>query len=175
VVQALAKHADGRGSVEAFREAFIGRLQVLASAHGLLFERQWLGADLQRLTERVLEPYRADRADRIVVAGEPVVLIARQGLALSLVLHELATNAAKYGALACDAGRIEVAWQVRADSADRFYLIWQELGGPPVEPPQEQGFGTQLIKRAITYELQGEVELDYATDGLRCQLTFPLA
>ena len=112
----------------------------------------------------------------IEIEGEPVALTAKQGLGLSLILHELGTNAAKYGALSRQEGRVHVSWRVEGgDRGRRVCLLWQERGGPPVEPPQEKGFGTRLIERASTYELEGEVELDYAPGGLRCEMVFPLA
>jgi two-component sensor histidine kinase len=173
VVQALAMQTDG-GSVETFREAFTGRLQVLARAHSLLLDEQWRGAELEALVERVLEPYWAERPDRIAFDGEAVTLTPSRGLALSLVLHELATNATKYGALAVDEGRVEISWEIRSDSARSLHLRWRERGGPPVEPPQEKGFGTRLIERAVTHELQGEMELVYVPAGLHFEVRFPL-
>jgi two-component system CheB/CheR fusion protein len=112
----------------------------------------------------------------VEIDGEPVPLAPHQGLGLSLIMHELGTNAAKYGALSRSEGRVHVSWQVEQGSdGRRVRLRWQEQGGPDVEPPQEQSFGTRLIERACTYELEGAVELDYAPGGLRCELVFPLS
>jgi two-component system CheB/CheR fusion protein len=104
-----------------------------------------------------------------------MAITAKQGLGLSLILHELGTNAAKYGALSQSEGRLYVSWQVeKADGGRCVRLTWRERHGPTIEPPAEKGFGTRLIERAATYELGGSVELDYAPRGLSCELVFPL-
>ena len=103
-------------------------------------------------------------------------LAPSHGLGLSQVLHELGTNAAKYGALSRPEGRVHVSWWVEAvRHGRRLHLLWHEHGGPPVEPPEEKGFGTRLIERASTHELEGEAELDYTPGGLRCEVIFPLS
>lgn len=176
VVQALATQTNGRiRSVEAYRQAFLGRLQALARAHNLLVDAQWHSADLKDLAEQATEAYRVDHPDLIEIEGESVTINAKQGLGLSLVLHELGTNAAKYGALSHHDGRLRVAWEIEQTERGReVRLHWRERGGPPVEPPREKGFGLQMIERAASYELDGEVELDYAPDGLTCRIVFPL-
>jgi two-component system CheB/CheR fusion protein len=175
VVQALAMQTDGRiDSAEAYREAFVGRLQALARAHGLLLDANWRSADLKALVEQATTAYRVDHPQMIEVEGEPVTITPKQGLGLSLVLHELATNAVKYGALSRHDGRLRVSWQVEHASDRRVRLRWQERNGSKVEPPREKGFGTQLIERACTFELEGEVELDYAPEGLTWEVVFPL-
>jgi PAS domain S-box-containing protein len=177
VVQALARQTESRDrSVEAFREAFLGRLRALARAHDLLLEAQWRSADLRPLVERALEAYRIDCPACVAIEGEGVALEPSQGLGLSLVLHELGANAAKYGALSRAEGRVEVSWRIEQDARGRrVRLRWQESCGPRVEEPRATGFGTRLIKRASTYELGGEVALDYARSGLRCEVVFPLS
>jgi two-component system, chemotaxis family, CheB/CheR fusion protein len=175
VVQSLAMQSDGRArSVEAFREAFVGRLQALARAHSLLLDTQWLDADLNTLVEQTIAAYRADHPDAVEVEGEPVALTPRQGLGLSIVLHELGTNAAKYGALSRHEGRLHVSWRVEEGSGRRVRLQWEERHGPVIEPPGDKGFGMKLIERACSYELEGAVELDYAPEGLSCVVVFPL-
>jgi two-component system CheB/CheR fusion protein len=104
-----------------------------------------------------------------------VVISARQGLGLSLILHELGTNATKYGALSHHDGRLLVSWQVQdADRTRQVRLSWTERDGPAVVPPDQQGFGTQLIEQASSYELDGEAELTYAPEGVKCVIVFPL-
>jgi two-component system CheB/CheR fusion protein len=176
VVQALALQTDGRaGSVEAFRDAFVGRVHALARAHDLLLDAQWRATDLKALVEQAVAAYRVDHPDVVEVEGAPIAITAKQGLGLSLILHELGTNAAKYGALSQSEGRLYVSWQVeKADGGRCVRLTWQERHGPTIEPPAERGFGTRLIERAATYELGGSVELDYAPRGLSCELVFPL-
>ena len=176
VLQALASQTSrNSGSIEEFRTVFEGRLRALARAHGLLFEGQWQGADLRTLIDQTLDPHRVDRPEGIQVEGPPVRLSPKQGLALGLALHELATNAAKYGALATGAGRIRVVWQVENREGERHVrLDWQERRGPKVRPPTKEGFGTTLIKRTFEYELGGSAELRFAEKGLRCHASFPL-
>ena len=176
VVQSLAMQTDHSRSVEEFRDTFVGRLSALARAHSLLLDAEWRGADLRELVEQALQAYRVDHPDKIEIEGEPVPLTASQSLGLSLILHELGTNAAKYGALAHEEGRVHVSWQVEErKQGRRLRLRWVERGGPEVGELGEKGFGTRLIERACTYELEGEVELDYAPEGLRCEVVFPLA
>lgn len=159
-----------------FRETFVGRLSALARAHSLVLDADWHGADLKPLVEQALQPYRVDHPEVVEIEGEAVTLGARQGLGLSLVLHELGTNAAKYGALSQSEGRVHVSWQVEGGrQGRRVRLRWDETGGPAVESPAEKGFGTRLIERACTYELEGEVELHYPPHGLHCEVIFPVA
>jgi two-component system, chemotaxis family, CheB/CheR fusion protein len=106
--------------------------------------------------------------------SEPVALTPKQGLGLSLMLHELGTNAAKYGALSRDQGRLRVSWHVEEMSDRRLRLNWEERHGPRVKPPAEKGFGLQLIERAASYELEGAAELHFAPGGLTCEVVFPL-
>ena len=97
-------------------------------------------------------------------------------LALGLAFHELATNAAKYGALSKEGGHIEVSWNLAAEGAERrLTLCWRESGGPPVHPPQRKGFGTRLLERGLSHELEGAVRLDYRAGGLACEIEIPVA
>jgi PAS domain S-box-containing protein len=176
VVQSLAMQTDGRiRSVEAFRDAFVGRLRALAHAHSLLLDAQWRGADVKTMVEQAVAAYRGDDPEVVEVKGESVAITPKQGLGLSLVLHELGTNAAKYGALSRHEGRLRVSWRIEEDSGRRVQLQWEERHGPVVEPPSDKGFGMKLIERACSYELEGAVELDFAPDGLTCEVVFPLA
>ncbi len=175
VVQALALQTDGQArSLEAYRHAFLGRLQALARANDLLLEAQMRGADLRHLVEQAVEAYRVDHPEVVEIEGAPAMLTAKQALGLNLVLHELGTNAAKYGALSRSEGRVRVSWKIEGGQARRVRLRWQERHGPSVAPPAEKRFGTRLIERASSYELDGTAELDYASGGLSCELDFPL-
>ena len=175
VVQALALQTDGQArSLEAYRHAFLGRLQALARANDLLLEAQMRGADLRHLVEQAVEAYRVDHPEVVEIEGAPAMLTAKQALGLNLVLHELGTNAAKYGALSRSEGRVRVSWKIEGGQARRVRLRWQESHGPTVAPPAEKRFGTRLIERASSYELDGTAELDYAPGGLSCELDFPL-
>ena len=174
VIRALVTQGDGEQSTEEYRQVLLGRMEALARTHDLLFESRWRGADLRTLAA-ALQAFGA-RADALELEGEPVQLDARQALSVSLVLHELATNAAKYGALSATGGRVRLWWQVE-DAAEgrRVRLWWEEHGGPPVSAPQSTGFGTQLIRRAFAFELDGTADLAFEPEGLRLEASFPLS
>jgi len=176
VVQSLAVQTDGNiGSVEQYRDVFLGRLQAMAQAHGLLLQDKWRGASVDDVVREALAPFRLERLELVEIEGEPVSLKPKQTLALSLILHELSTNAAKYGALSEPQGRVRVSWEVRFDEgAGKIRLLWQEQGGPKATAPEQKGFGTQLIEQASDYELHGEAHLDFAYEGLVCTIEFPL-
>src|SRR5690606_32791492 len=130
-------------SLDAYETAFEGRLHALARAHDLLVEEEWAGADLGQLVHRTLEPH----GDRVSLDGPKLSLRPQASTALVMILHELATNAAKYGALSNHDGRVRVTWQLEEDSAGRrqVRLRWIEIDGPEVREPSRQGFGTRLI------------------------------
>jgi PAS domain S-box-containing protein len=160
-------------SLEAFHGAFEGRLSGLAGAHDLLVESDWQGAGVRALITAQLAPFVA-RPDRLRLVGEDVTLPAGAAFALGLTLHELATNAAKHGALS-GAGLVEVTWRHDGAGCGRqLVLVWQESGGPEVLPPQHRSFGTELIERDIPYELGGSARLDFLAHGVRCELRLPL-
>jgi two-component sensor histidine kinase len=175
VVQALAMQTEASGSIEEYRDAFVGRLSAMTRAHSMLLDEQWRGADLKALVELALQPYRVDAPGAIEVEGPSLRLTAHQGLGLSLILHELGTNDAKYGALSREGARVHVSWRVESGDRGRHVsLRWRERGGPRVKPPREKSFGTRLIEQASAYELEGDLELNYAAGGLRCEVVFPL-
>ncbi len=160
-------------SVERLRDTFLGRLHALARTHDHLMRREWRGMDLRELVEHELAPYR--RALLPDLNGPRVRLGERESTALTMTLHELATNAAKYGALSVPEGRVSVRWETTDGEGGRWvHLRWRERDGPPVRTPANRGFGTSLIERNITYELNGEVGLNFAAAGLECDLRFPL-
>ena len=169
VAQSLAFQTQAK-SVAAFRSAYIGRLKALAVAQGALVETQWQGADLEGVVNRIVTPLDATDS-RVRTQGPRVALSPEQVTAFALVLNELATNAAKYGALSIDAGQVEAAWEV---AAGRLVFVWREAGGPPVRPAAETGFGMKLIDRVVSAQLDGELELSFETGGLRCDIRVPL-
>ncbi|MCG6116231.1 MAG: PAS domain-containing protein [Mesorhizobium sp.] len=173
VAQSIARQTKTEGlSTEEYRDKFLGRFGALIEAEDLAFTEQG-EIGLKQLLDRILAPY-IDGPDALLMApGEPVDLSPRTVMSLGLVLHELATNAAKYGALAVAGGQIGVKWDVE-DAGGRLRLEWKESGGPPVTPPVTTGYGTQLIRSTITYSLLGEVEPVYAPDGLRIVIVIPL-
>ncbi|HYC02037.1 MAG TPA: ATP-binding protein [Azospirillaceae bacterium] len=159
----------------AFREALEGRLLALSEAHNLLTENHWRGVDLRAIVERALRPYRTD-AGSLRLSGPAVMLDAAQAVLFGLIIHELATNACKYGALTSAGGRIEVDWTLAgAGEGGMLDLRWTERGGPAVAPPTRTGFGTRLLQRGIAAQPGGEVRLDYRREGLRCQLRLAAA
>lgn len=174
LVQAMARQTSTEGrSAEEYRDAFLGRFNALIQAHEAAFS-DGAGADLKELIERTLEPYAANRAGVLVEPGPPVPLASGQVMSLSLILHELATNAIKYGALSEATGQVRVRWEIEHASAPHLRLVWRESGGPPVPPPASPGFGTKLIKFAATRELGGRLELNYASTVLEVEIVAPL-
>jgi PAS domain S-box-containing protein len=168
-VQAVASSTEA-DSVPEFVETFMGRLQSIARAHALLTEGRWKGAELKRLLEEELAPFRSQTADRVSLFGPPVALPPGAAETLSMTLHELATNAAKYGALSVPAGRLSVEWS--RDVSGHVVLRWIETGGPPVQPPSRQGFGTRLIARTADH-LGGEGRLEWPVSGLVYEIAIP--
>jgi two-component sensor histidine kinase/integral membrane sensor domain MASE1 len=155
-------------------DAFIERLMALSRAHDVLTARRWEGADLRDIVDGAIQPFDSGRA-RFHVSGPSVWLEPQAALAVAMALHELGTNAAKYGALSAAAGQVTVTWTVKPDD-DGLDLAfsWQEAKGPRVTPPTRRGFGSRLLERGLTGELNGTVAVDYAPDGLVCTLTAKL-
>jgi PAS domain S-box-containing protein len=176
VVQVLAERSASKAiSAAECIEAFRGRLQALNAAHNALIAGSWNWASLASLVRTALEPYVGD-GDRIRLDVEDLQLNPDFALTLALGLNELATNAVKYGALASPTGRVTLTARVEAgESGDDFRLVWQEDGGPAVEPPTAGGFGTTVLSQAVEYQHEGKVELDWRKQGLICRLTLPMA
>lgn len=164
------------------REAFDGRLRALSKTHNQLSRGRWEAADLRALVDDILLPYRSDGDERVRLAGPPVLLPPPAAVMLAMVLHELATNAIKYGALSSPDGRLEVSWTLAPEAAaagteagERLRITWTESGGPRVEPPARRGFGSKLLERGITRQLNGTAEIAFEPAGVRCSITVPLA
>ncbi|NBB71769.1 MAG: PAS domain-containing protein [Alphaproteobacteria bacterium] len=172
VVQALAQQTFKSGAdPEAARRAFDQRLQALAGAHELLTRANWEAASLAELVAAVVQGASPEGA-RLHAQGPPVTIAPKMAVTLAMTLNELYTNAVKYGALAVDDGRIDLAWSY--DAADRVTLSWREHGGPPVAPPARKGFGLTMIEQALAREFGAEVALDFTHAGLVCRLRLPL-
>jgi two-component sensor histidine kinase len=173
IVQSVAAQTvRSSGSLDAFADAFAGRLKALAIAHDILTETRWSGIGLRELLAAVLAPYRSADESRVSIFGPAILVPARLVVPLSMVLHELTTNAAKYGALSTRRGTIDISWQLR-DSVDQAVaLIWQERGGPPVKAPTSPGFGMRLIERVVSHDLDGKTEINYDPAGMRCTMAF---
>lgn len=171
VVSAIASQSL-RGAGEAAEEAvrnFQARLGAFGQAHDILTARPTASAGIREAVENALRPHQSDAGQIVIHPGPHLALSAKQSLALALALHELATNAIKYGALTTNDGRVDISWDITRDEegTDLFTLSWTESGGPAVEKPTRTGFGSQLITRALSADFGGRVNVDYAPDGLR--------
>ncbi len=174
-VQSLASQSFRKAEDPAqARQAFEARLHALARAHDILTAQSWEGATLSNTVERAMEPF--SEHDRLNWEGPHVWLSPKQTLAFSLGLHELATNASKYGALSGEVGHVRITWAMHdgAEGRRMVELIWAETGGPSVERPEETGFGMRLIERSLSRDLGGDVDLDFNTEGVRAVLRSPV-
>ncbi|MDO9335120.1 MAG: HWE histidine kinase domain-containing protein [Caulobacter sp.] len=167
MIQSLARQSFSTSSPAAL-ETFTERLVALSRAHDLLTERTWLNADLCEIVERTLGPY----GERARFSGPPLSLTPNSAVTVSMILHELATNAAKYGALLTPDGVVEVMWTL--DGGHSLTLIWRERGGPEVQPPERDGFGSRLITASVQHEFGGQVQMDHLPQGLVCTIVIPL-
>lgn len=157
-------------TIKAYIAAVDGRIGALSRAHTLLAQSRWQGADLARLVEEELAPYRAGDDAKITATGPDVSLEPRTAQTLALALHELSTNAAKYGALSVMPGRVGVTWELQPDS---LVLRWSESGGPVTAPPASPGFGIRVISASIERQLEGETAFHWRPEGLHCSLRVP--
>jgi PAS domain S-box-containing protein len=171
VIQALARQTSRHaGSLESFLEEFSARLQALSRSHDLLVQEEWHSAGLRDLMRSQLGHY-VDREDsQISIKGPPVHLKPEAAQSLGLALHELAVNAAKYGALSTPKGHVDVAWE---ENGSGIVIRWLERDGPKVERPKKHGFGTMAIQRNLSRSLEADVDLNFAKDGLSCTITVP--
>ncbi len=159
---------------EAF-ERIQARLMAISRTHDFLNMSDWGGVSLGHLLQGELEPHTALDPQRIVLDGQVIVLDSTAALSLGLVFHELATNATKYGALSAETGRLLVRWERTGDGdSDMIRIDWIESGGPPVRTPRRRGFGSRLIEGSVTGRLGGKIVMEFAHDGLRCRMTFPM-
>jgi PAS domain S-box-containing protein len=175
-VQSIARQTLRVGrSPEQTIDLFTDRLVALSVAHDVLTRENWEGASLREIAEGALGPFAEQGAGRIAIEGRDVRLSARAAVDLTMALHELATNASKYGALSNETGRTHLAWRV-AGTGDhpRLELEWRESGGPPVTPPSRRGFGSRLLTQGLPAELNGTAELQFAPGGVVCRITAPL-
>ncbi|WP_175493775.1 sensor histidine kinase [Microvirga guangxiensis] len=173
-VASMTRRSADQGDPAAW-DAFLGRVQGLAKTHDLLTATQWQGALLKDVLKNELEPYQDALNQRIRLRGPEINLQPSAVLALGLAVHELATNASKYGSLTSPEGKVHVMWALASALNPPVLIVeWVESGGPPVTPPQRQGFGTKLIQRGLAQQLGGEIKLNFHPDGVRCVITFPI-
>jgi two-component sensor histidine kinase len=153
------------------KDAIEGRIQALANVHTLFVQSRWTGADLRSLVTQELSPYCRDGETRARFDGLDTVLEPNTAQTIAMILHELATNAAKYGALSAPEGRVQVDWS-RGENGG-LVLRWAENGGPPVKPPTRRGFGTQVMETMVTSQLKGEMRFDWSPNGFACEIALP--
>ena len=176
ITSLIAQTVKSTDSPQAFATVIEDRIQALSRVHQLLTQNNWDRAELRDVVLGELAPYSASKRKNIFLRGtECVVLTAKATLTLAMALHELATNAAKYGALSTPKGRVEIRWSVaKAADEPRLSIEWIETGGPQVRAPTRRGFGSGLIERAVAYELEAEVKRDFRPEGVRCRIEFAL-
>lgn len=163
------------GSKEAFAHDLRERIRALARTQALLTQSRWTGADLRTLVEQELTPHGA-AGERFEAQGPDLVLAPKPALSIGLLLHELATNAAKHGALGVPQGRVQVRWRLLGSGAEAMVEVeWREVGGPPVAPPTRKGFGSDLIERVIAYDLGAQTAIAFPESGVVCRLRIPAA
>jgi len=172
VVQGMAQQSfkDPRVPPE-LRAAFEGRLSALGAAHNVLTRESWQSAPLRQIVEDAVQPFGSSRFD---VAGPELRIAPKAAVSIALTIHELSTNASKYGALSTDAGRVAIRWSVEEAGSRIFRLDWREEGGPNVKPPSRRGFGSRLIERGLATELGGRATVDYHPEGVRWSVEAPL-
>jgi PAS domain S-box-containing protein len=158
-------------SLPAYVSAVEGRIKALSRAHTVLSQSRWQGADLRGLANEELAPYRVSDAEKIKTSGPEVLLQPAAAQTIALALHELATNAAKYGALSSMSGKLQLNWQV---SNDKLVFDWIETGGPVIVAPTTGGFGTRIIVASIEGQLRGHADFKWRREGLRCMISVPL-
>jgi two-component sensor histidine kinase len=171
VVHAIARQTAARDP-EDFIERFTERVQALAANQNLLVRNEWQGVDVEDLVRAQLAHFADLVGSRITVHGSPICLNAAAAQAIGLAIHELATNAGKYGALSVGAGRVDVRWRL---DGNVFAMTWSEFNGPRVSPPERRGFGSTVVISMVRQTIDGEAELDYVPSGIVWNLTCPAA
>jgi len=173
-VQSVAAQTLKGSTVPAtVKGALESRLISMAGAHDVLTQQNWEGADLRNIVEKALSPFMAPRR-KFDLDGPDIKLLPKSALAVAMAVHELATNAAKYGALSNGSGRISVQWVVAEQDAPHLQIVWAETGGPKVAAPSSKGFGSRLIERGLAGQLGGEAVIDYRETGVVCRIRAPL-
>ncbi|MBF0335167.1 MAG: PAS domain-containing protein [Alphaproteobacteria bacterium] len=175
VVSSLAMQSlRGTTTPDEFAKVFLGRLQALAKAQQLLADENWAAVPVRALIASGLEVQTED-AGRVTLDGPPIRIETKAATTLSLAIHELATNATKYGAFANDTGHVTVTWAQEMQPGGAVLVIrWRESGGPPVHPPKKQGFGMVMIERGIKYEVHGQAKVEFLPAGVEAQISIPL-
>jgi PAS domain S-box-containing protein len=161
-------HLTQADTPERLKQAIEGRIQALANVHALFVKSRWTGAELRSLVMQEILPYSERNEKRVKVDGPPLFLETNTAQTIAVAVHELTTNAAKYGALSVPEGRVEIAWS--HDAGKSLMLRWSETGGPPVDPPTRQGFGTRVMEAMVQGQLSGTIRFDWRSEGLVCEI-----
>jgi two-component sensor histidine kinase len=172
VLSIMALTRRRSNSLEEFADGLDGRIRALSATHDLLTKSDWGTTPVRSVIEAELLPYTQDGDHKIELAGPDIELAPNDALSLGLAMHELATNASKYGSLSQPGGKVGVDWNLISPGLVR--IEWQERGGPPVAPQRGRGFGTDLIERIVAHELKNPVDLEFLPEGVRCVLTVPV-
>ena len=176
IVAMVRQTARTSTDVAVLQSQLIQRLQSLSASHDLLVAEDWTGASLEELIRAVLQPFIGNSSEALECRGQSVFVNATAAQNLGLALHELATNAAKYGALSTSAGRVRVTWNFEPDATGtlRLVLRWEERRGPKVEPPTIKGFGHVVIERVVGQALSANVDYEFPPEGVRWSIAMPL-
>jgi len=174
-IQSIATHTFRPGFGKEAPKFFESRLIALSRAHNVLTRESWDTADLREIIDEIVAPSCGASVERCSFSGPSVRLAPQMALTIAIALHELSTNAAKYGALSNNEGKISIDWNETGVGSDRkLWLRWVESGGPRVDAPRERGFGTRVIERSLAGEHNAKVKLEFLTSGVRCEIEAPL-
>lgn len=171
-VQAIVRLSQSE-TTDGLKAVIEGRIEALANVHSLFNKSRWTGADLESLIKQELSPYSRNGQMRTLIDGPNVMLKPDQAETMAVAVHELATNAAKHGALSVTTGQVRVEWSRSAHPDGRLVLRWTEAGGPPVSPPTRKGFGTNVLEAMILSREGGDVKLTWHAEGLVCEIALP--
>jgi two-component sensor histidine kinase len=160
-------------SLEEATKTIADRLHALGVAQDLLVRERWTGAGCRTLIEAAVKAFQSRSLDQFEIAGDNIAISSGPAVSLSMVIHELCTNAVKHGALSAPSGHVSISWDISKDQ--RFKLHWKESGGPPVQEPSRKSFGSRLIEQALPGQLEGEARLRFEPDGLSCEVNIPLS
>lgn len=175
LIQAVARQTFADTAAREAVNTFGARLRAIADANNLLLQDGWQAATMPSLVETCTAPFRDGRPGQFAINGPDQLLSSGAALAFGMALHELCTNAAKYGALSVDTGQVLISWSVHAGGDDRFALTWAEKGGPPVTTPTRTGFGSKVIRQVLEQQIRGRVNVTYAATGVVCTITAPVS
>ena len=173
VLSISSRSASGEETLEGFQKSFTGRIQALAATHTLLADNSWKDLSLKDIVAAEVAPYIGEATDRVEFAGLNISVLPRAAVAFGLVIHELVTNAVKYGALSVPKGRVRVIEDASLDSSQPLGITWEESGGPPVREPTRKGFGRTVIARSLQYTPEGGATIEFAPEGVVARIRVP--